>query len=87
MVSSLERMRIERRMTQESLASAVGIGVSTLSMYENGLRSVPKDTAERIAQILACDVNDIFLPTKFTVSELGREVNEDADDEAEQKPV
>ena len=48
----------------------LGIAVSTYNQYENGVRSVPKDAARRISEILQIPLDDIFLPEKFTVSKL-----------------
>lgn len=67
-MTRLEQARAGKGLTQEAVASKVGIAVSTYSMYENGHRSVPKIIAERIAGAVGCEVSDIFLPEKFTVS-------------------
>jgi len=50
------------------MANNLKIAVSTYNQYENGVRSVPKETADKIAAILNVDVADIFLPSKFTIS-------------------
>jgi len=68
-MSNLERLRRARKMNQGDVAARVGIAVSTYSQYENGLRSVPIDLAAAIATVVGCSMEDIFLPTKFTVSE------------------
>ena len=66
-MTKLEQMRTEKTLTQEVLASAANIAISTYSMYENGQRLVPRRIAEAIACTLGCEVSDIFLPEKFTV--------------------
>lgn len=64
----LETLRTDKGLTQEELAANVGIAVSTYSMYANGHRMIPRKVAERIAHVLDCELDDIFLPEKFTVS-------------------
>lgn len=67
-MNNLEQLRTIRGLTQEDVASRVGIAVSTYSMYANGHRSIPRLIAERIADILDCDLDEIFSAEKFTVS-------------------
>lgn len=67
-ISKLEELRTEKGFTQEYIADKAGIAVSTYSQYENGLRSVPAETAKLIAGVMNCSVEEIFLPKKFTVS-------------------
>lgn len=67
-MTNLERLRLARGLTQETVSEMVGIAVSTYSLYENGKRTIPRQVAERIAQAVGCEVEDIFLPEKFTVS-------------------
>lgn len=76
-MSRLGTLRMEKGLTQEMIASYAGIAVSTYSQYENGLRTVPRKTAESIATIIGCSIDEIFLPQKFTVSKTdGREAND-----------
>lgn len=70
-MSRMEEVRVAKGLTQEVIATHAGIAVSTYSQYENGHRSVPFDVAERIAEFLGCSLDEIFLPTKFTVSKGG----------------
>lgn len=67
-MTRLEELRISRGLTQEAIASKVGIAVSTYSQYENGRRKVPRRAAERIAEIVGSNICEIFSPEKFTVS-------------------
>lgn len=67
-MNNLEQLRTIKGLTQEDIASRVGIAVSTYSMYANGHRSIPRSIAERIADILDCKLDEIFLAEKFTVS-------------------
>lgn len=67
-MSKLEEIRLRKGLTQENVATHAKIAISTYSQYENGLRTVPLETAECIAKFLGCELNEIFLPKKFTVS-------------------
>lgn len=67
-MNSLERVRREANMTQQYIADKLEIAVSTYSQYETGARGVPRERAEKICKLLNCELNDIFLPERFTVS-------------------
>ena len=67
-MTNLAKHRQAKGLTQDAVATAIGIANSTYCQYENGLRTVPKQSANAIAIILECNVLDIFLPIKFTVS-------------------
>lgn len=58
----LETLRTDKGLTQEELAANVGIAVSTYSMYANGHRMIPRKVAERIADALDCELEEIFCP-------------------------
>ncbi len=61
-------LRNTKKITQQEMASSLGIAVSTYNMYENGQRKIPRKTASHIANILGVTVNDIFSPATFTLS-------------------
>lgn len=65
---NLSELRVINDMTQSEIADKLNIAVSTYNMYENGLRNIPDDKAEQIADMLGVKINDIFLPIKFTIS-------------------
>jgi len=64
----IEDVRKAKGFTQEYVAGAVGVATSSYNQYETGARSIPADIAQRIADVLGVKREDIFLPTKFTVS-------------------
>ena len=70
-MKTIEEIRSAKGYTQEFVAKMSGIAVSTYNQYERGARTVPPEAAERIAGALEVQVDDIFLPAKFTVR--GRE--------------
>jgi len=60
-----ERLRLirnSRNLTQQQIASAVRIKVSTYSGYETGRREPNLHTLVRITEILGCTPNDLLLP-------------------------
>lgn len=67
-MTSLTELRIRKGITQEQMAKKLKIGVSTYNQYENSQRSIPYHIAREIADILGSNVEDIFLPSRFTVS-------------------
>ena len=65
----IEIARKAKGFTQEYVANSVGVATSSYNQYETGARSIPADVAEKIASVLDVEVNEIFLPMKFTVRE------------------
>ena len=68
-MTEIERRRKEKGYTQQYMADNIDTSVSCYNMYENNQRKVPKDKAKLIANVLESDLNDIFVPSSFTVSE------------------
>lgn len=67
-MTELARRRRDANISQATMADALSISVPAYSQYENGIRNIPAAIAIQIAEILSCEVEDIFLPVKFTVS-------------------
>ena len=65
----LDAVRTAMGITQENMANRLNIATTTYCQYENGKRMIPRDIAEKVAKILCCPVEEIFLPVKFTVCE------------------
>jgi len=68
MAKSIEELRKERNITQIEMSKILDIPVSTYNMYEKGNRRVPRKIACHIAKVLKVKVEDIFLPSTFTIS-------------------
>ena len=49
---NLRAMRLQKKLSQESLAQKAGLSVSYISMLERGQRSPPLDTLEALAKAL-----------------------------------
>lgn len=65
----LDAVRTAMGITQENMANRLNIATTTYCQYENGKRMIPRDIAEKVAKILCCPVEEIFLPVKFTICE------------------
>lgn len=60
-MNKLKEKLIEKGRTQSWIASQIGISKTTLSKYANGSRKVKYETALKIAKLLECKPDDIFL--------------------------
>lgn len=65
-MTQIEKKRQEKGYTQQFMADNIEVSVGCYNMYENNQRKIPKDKAERIADILECEISDIFVPFTFT---------------------
>lgn len=65
---NLKDLRLEKGKTLKEMAYMLGIGITTYYMYETSERDIPYEVAKKIALIFDLEVEDIFLPTRFTVS-------------------
>lgn len=52
--------RAQKHMTQNELATAVGVGRSMIAQIERGTKSVTLQLGAEIARVLGCDVNDFI---------------------------
>lgn len=68
MKKNLAEIREDKKKTQQEMADMLGIAVSTYCQYETGKRNLPVEIVNKISKILNININDIFLPTRFTVS-------------------
>lgn len=62
----IEKKRLEKGYTQEYMAKAIEVSTGCYNMYENNQRKIPKNKAEKIAKILNCEVDKLFMPFTFT---------------------
>lgn len=72
-MNKLTSKRLLKQMYQQDLAKKLNIDNATLSNIENGNLTISKELKEKICEIL--EINDdeakeIFLPTRFIISEL-----------------
>lgn len=53
----LRSLRLERGLTQEELGRAVGVGKTTISQYENGVRTPDAEMLDRLASFFDVSVD------------------------------
>lgn len=68
-MTEIEFRRKEKGFTQQYMAEKIDVSIGCYNMYENNQRKVPVEKAEKIVEILNCKMDDIFVPSSFTVSE------------------
>ena len=68
---TLENKRVSKGYTQQYMADQIGISIASYNYYENGQRDIPKWVVDKIKNILEINRDDIFLPSKFSLSEHG----------------
>ena len=56
----LKRKRLRSGFTQQMLADAINISLSAYCKKENGINKLTVDEAFKIAELLKCDIKDIF---------------------------
>lgn len=65
-MKTIIELREKKGLSQQELAKMLGISNVSLHYYESNQRYVPKDIAEKIADIFEVELDDIFLPQKFS---------------------
>lgn len=56
---NMKLLRVKKSMTQGELAEKAGVKRMTISYYETGLRYPRRETLEKLADALECEVKDI----------------------------
>lgn len=64
MKNNLKILRRQKNLTQEQLASKIGIPQPTYRTYENGRYEPSIKTLVKLSQILECSVDDILIIDK-----------------------
>ena len=63
---ALQELRIKSNMSQQELADAVGLSVSSISYYEHGKREPCVDTIARMAEAMGYDLKWFLLTASKT---------------------
>lgn len=59
-MSTLEKLRKDKGMTQSTLAKSLGVDQSAVCLWEKG-KTLPRvDVAIRLANLLGCTLDDIY---------------------------
>ncbi len=64
MTNDIRSIRIKRGIKQSDLAKQIQVSVTVLSKWERGLEFPPSDVLIRIAEVLGCDSENLFLAQK-----------------------
>ncbi len=59
-IIKIKELREELGVSQNELASRVGVGQSTVAMWENNTNLPRADKLPEIAKVLGCTINDLF---------------------------
>jgi transcriptional regulator with XRE-family HTH domain len=70
-MSSVKQARNEAGMSIEEAARHLGISAGYLSQIEKGQRQVSADRAEEIANLYRKSKEEIFLPSRYAIREVG----------------
>lgn len=67
-MNALKKLREAKKLSQTELAAKVGVSQRYIAFIEKGDRTPSLGNALRIANIIGCQVEDIFLNSKCTKS-------------------
>lgn len=57
---TLKAARVNKELTQEAFAKAVGVGAKTVANWENGVSSPRADKLPEICRVLGCETDDLI---------------------------
>ena len=57
----IKHLREKRKMTQAQLAEKIGIGQSSVAMWEAGINCPRADKLPELARALGCTIDDLFM--------------------------
>ncbi|MCL2188445.1 MAG: tyrosine-type recombinase/integrase [Defluviitaleaceae bacterium] len=59
-IAAIKNIRNAKGLSQKQVTMAVGIPIARYSAYDNGLKTLSKDTANKLASVLGCNVDNII---------------------------
>lgn len=66
---TLKAARVNKSLTQKKAANLIGVNVSTLSKWENGMSCPTNKRIPKILEVYGVSYDDIiFLPSNYTLS-------------------
>lgn len=66
-MKTLKELRTDHRMTLDEMAELIGTTKTAYFYYENGSRKVPAEVAHTLSKFFNVEVEDIFLPSTFSL--------------------
>lgn len=70
-MNKLKQARNSAGLSIEKAAKKLGISAGYLSQIENGYRHVSSERAEEISKLYNITIDEIFLPSRYAVREVG----------------
>lgn len=59
-MSNIQKLRERAKFTQKNLAEKLGVGQSTVAMWESGAQMPRADKLPELARILGCTIDELF---------------------------
>ena len=59
-MSNLRKKREERKMTQEELGKALGVGRTTVTLWELGINKPRTDRLIKLSKVLNCSIEELL---------------------------
>ena len=59
-MSNIQKLRERAKFTQKYLAEKLGVGQSTVAMWESGAQMPRADKLPELARILGCTIDELF---------------------------
>lgn len=63
-MNKIKEMRTKRGMSQQDLADKLGVGRSTVTLWELGVNKPRADMLIELAKVFNCQVDDFLCPVK-----------------------
>lgn len=59
-MTAIKSLREKIHLTQENVASQLGVGRTAVSMWENGSSQPRADILPKLAKVLQCKIDDLY---------------------------
>jgi len=66
-----KQARVKSGFSLERAAKELNISAGYLSQIENGQRQISSERAKEIANLYKCKLEEIFLPSRYSIREVG----------------
>lgn len=59
-MKNLKQLRLKKGLTSKQLADKVGLSISSINAYEQGIRKPSYDNIKKISEVLKCSTDKLF---------------------------
>ncbi len=56
----IKELRVNKKLTQEELAEAIGVTQACVAMWETGKALPNSDKLPKLAEVLGCSIDDLY---------------------------